>query len=86
MTPINKGKSARFYIYKNQKIAKRLYIYFKKIYFSKSKTICVMFYSQKARHFMLRNFYKFLEIGIYIYKKHTTLHYVMFSYTKSQKL
>ena len=44
MTPISETQHARFYIYKNQKQIRNIYIYYQKdIHFAKSNTICVMF-------------------------------------------
>ena len=51
--------------------------------FQKARQFALRFYSQKARHFTLRDFHEFFEIGIYIYEKHDTLRYVTFLYTKS---
>ena len=68
MTPIGEVKSACFYIHKNKTNLQYVYIYMQKNrHFSKRKTICVMFYSQKSRNFMLCNFLENFEIGIYIY-------------------
>ena len=46
MTPINKGKSARFYIYKNQKIAKRLYMYLKRDTFQKVRQFALCLFTK----------------------------------------
>ena len=39
----------------------------------KARQFALRFYSQKSRHFRLRNFHEFFEIGIYIYPKSMTL-------------
>ena len=54
--------------------------------FKKLREFPFRFYSQKSGHFMLRDFHEIFEIGIYIYKKHDTLRYVMFLYTKTLTL
>ena len=66
MTPIRKRQRAHFYLYSNKKW-QNLYIYTQKSrHFPESKIIFVTFYSQKARHFTLRNFHKTIEFGIFI--------------------
>ena len=51
-----------------------VHIYIQKSrHFSKIKTICVTFYSQKSTHFTLGHFHEIFGIGIYIYTKRMTL-------------
>ena len=87
MTPISEIQRACLYIYKKQKIANRLYIY------TKSQTLCkkqvnlrYVFIHKSPDTLYYAIFHKIFEIGIYIYKKHYTLRYVTFLYTKIQKL
>ena len=61
-------------IYKKAKKAKGFYI-------QKARQFPLRFYIQNVWHFMLRNFHEMFEVGIYI-KKHETLRYVTFLYTK----
>ena len=45
------------------------------------------FYSQKFRHFTIRDFHEFFfNWHLHIYKKHDTLSHVTFLHTKSQKI
>ena len=53
--------------------------------FQKSRQFTLCFYSQKSRHFTLRDFHEVSYWHLCIYKKHDTLRYVTF-YTKSQTL
>ena len=54
--------------------------------FSKSKTIWVTFlYTKIQTLYVTRSFMKFLKLA-FIYKKHDTLCYVKFSYTKRQTI
>ena len=86
MAPISKRKCACFYIYTKQKM-RNVYIYIPKSrYFSKIKTICPTFYSQKARHFTISSLMKIMKLAdIYIQKLWQFIN-VTFLYTKSQKL
>ena len=58
ITTISERQRARFYIYKKQKTAKRLYkyIYKKPDTFRKARQFALRFHLQKARHFPLRDF------------------------------
>ena len=88
MTPISESQRGPFYRYKKQKLGND-YIYMRDAWhFAKSKIICVTFLFTKSRTlYVTRFFMKFLKLGfIYIYKKHDTLRYVTFLYTKSQTL
>ena len=63
-----------------------IYIYIQKArHFSKSTTIFVSFYLQKARQLPLNDFHAIFEIGTFI-QKHDTLRYMTFIYTKSRRL
>ena len=68
MTPISERKRASFYIFKNQKNAKRLYIYTKsKTIFKKQDYLSYVFIHKMpdTLHYMI--FHEIFEIGIYIY-------------------
>ena len=70
MTRISKRQRTHIYIYINsKKIAKHFYKYTKPDTFQNRRQFAVRLYSQKARHFTLRIFHEFFEIGIYIYTK-----------------
>ena len=82
MTPISERQRER----KAKKCETFIYIQ-KSGHFEKRKTICVTFYSQKTRHFKLRNFsWNVWNWHLYLYKKHETMRYVTFLYTKIQTL
>ena len=75
------------YIHKAKKNAKQLYIYIKTDILQKARKCALRFYSQKAWHFTLRNFlWKCWNWYLYIFKKHDTLRYVTFLFTKSPTL
>ena len=83
MIPISKRKRACLYIYKKQnKCEAFIFIYKNPDTFQKATKFMSRFYSQKFRHFILRNFHVFLHWHLYIYKNHDTLRYVKFFYTK----
>ena len=86
MTAISKRQRALFYIYKN-KIKFKTILYVQKArHFSKSKTLPVTFlYTKSETLYVTRFFMKFLKLA-FIYKKHESLRYVTFLYTKIQKL
>ena len=71
------------YIYKEEVIVKRFYIP-KARPFAKSKTILVIFYIQKSKHFTLRNFHEIFDVAICI-QKHDILLYVTF-FAKSKTI
>ena len=74
MTPTSKRKRARSYIYKKQFFCENfIYIYKKHDNFQKARQFPLLFYSQKAWHFTLRDLHDFFEIGIYIYTKSMTI-------------
>ena len=69
MTPISERQSARLLYTKRRKMRKVFTDIKKARHFTKARQFLLRFYSQKARHFTLRDFHDFFEIGIYIYKK-----------------
>ena len=82
--PSEKG-SMHVYIYKKIKIAKRFYIQ-KTGHFAKSKTISVkLVYIKSQTLYVTQCFMGFLDLAL-LYKKHDTLRYVTFLYTKTQTL
>ena len=85
MTTTSERQRPHFYIYKANKISKRFYKQ-KGRHFSKSNTISVMsLYTKIQTLYVTRFFMKFLKLA-FIYKKHDTLCYGTFLYTKSQTL
>ena len=56
MTPISERQHACFYIYKKQKQMQNVYISIQKSrHFQKARQFALRFYSQKFRHFALRD-------------------------------
>ena len=88
MTPISKRSRAYFYIYTKKKKCKTfIYIYNNPDSFQKARQFTLRFCSQKSIHFTLRNSsWSFWNWYLNIYKKHDTLRYVTFLYTKIQIL
>ena len=79
-------KTTRTFIYTKSKKNSKRFIYKKQDTFQKARQFPLRFYIQKSRLLTLRDFHEIFEIAIYIYKKHDTLRYVTFLYTKSQTL
>ena len=66
------------YIYKKQDKYQNVHIYKQEV-----RQFVLRFFSQKSRHFTLRDFSCFFKNWhVYMYKKHDTLRYVTFLYTK----
>ena len=82
MSAINERQRARFYIYENKINFLNLFKIQKERYIAKSNTISLMFlYTKSQTPYLKRFFVKFLKLA-FIYKKHDTLCYGMFLYTK----
>ena len=75
----------RFYLYKKQKKLRNVFIYKKPDTFQKARQFPLRFYTQKAIHWRYGIFMKFLKLA-FIFKKHDTLRYVTFIYSKSMTL
>ena len=84
MTAIIKRQRARLYTQKAKKLP-NVFIYKKPDTFQKVRQFRLRFFIQKATHLTFLDFHEIFEIGIHI-KKHVTLRYVTFLYTKSQAL
>ena len=56
MTPIHERQRDRFLSTKSKKNGERSYIYKKQDMLQKERQFALSFYSQKARHFTLRDF------------------------------
>ena len=78
----NRRKTTRTFIYKKRKKLPNVFIYKKPDTFQKARQFPFRFYIQKAIHLTLRDFHEFFKLA-FIYKKHDTLRYVTFLYTKS---
>ena len=86
MTAISERQRARFYICKKQKKIETFLYTQKAGHFAKSKTISVRFLNPKSMTlYVTRFFMTFLKLA-FMYKKHDTLLYVTFLYTKSRTL
>ena len=82
MTAIIERQRTRFYMHKNQKQLRNVFIYKKSDTFQKARQFTLGFYIQKAIHLTLQEFHEILKLP-FIYKKHDTLRYVTFLYAKS---
>ena len=79
----NRKTMCTFIYRKSKKKLRNVFKYKKPDTFQKAKQFLLRFYIQKANHLTLRDFLEMFEVGIYICKKHDTLRYVTFLYTKS---
>ena len=74
-------KTTRTFLYtKKSKQLPIVFTYKKPDTFQKARQFPLRFYIQKAMHLTLRDFHEMFEV---IYKKHDTLRYVTFLYSKS---
>ena len=72
-------KASQKHLVKN---LRNVFIYKKPDTFQKARQFPLRFYIQKAIQLTLWDFHEFLKLA-FLYKKHDTLRYVMFLYTKS---